>query len=83
MEKAEIKRIGDYLKDLEEGLVEWDYRGLNTLGDLTRLYNIIQRLNDATYQTKNQKLMKPLLAMLNLKANRCKECIERRLAVRN
>ena len=25
MEKAEIKRIGDYLKDLEKGLVEWDY----------------------------------------------------------
>jgi len=26
MEKAEIKRIADYLKDLEEGLYEWDYR---------------------------------------------------------
>jgi len=32
MEKAEIKRIGDYLKDLEEGLVEWDYRGITTQG---------------------------------------------------
>jgi len=28
MEKAEIKHIGDYLKDLEEGLYEWDYRGI-------------------------------------------------------
>lgn len=27
MEKAEIKQIADYFKDLEEGLVEWDYRG--------------------------------------------------------
>ncbi|MHC4568018.1 MAG: hypothetical protein ACYTE3_19930 [Planctomycetota bacterium] len=27
MEKAKIKQIGDYLKDLEEGLVELDYRG--------------------------------------------------------
>ena len=25
MKKAEIKQIGDYLKDLEEGLVEYDY----------------------------------------------------------
>jgi hypothetical protein len=25
MQKAEIKRIADYLKDLEEGLYEWDY----------------------------------------------------------
>ncbi len=24
MQKAEIKQIADYLKDLEEGLVEWD-----------------------------------------------------------
>ena len=24
MEKAEIKRIADYIKDLEEGLYEWD-----------------------------------------------------------
>ncbi len=29
MEKAEIKAIADYLKDLEEGLVEWDYRGIS------------------------------------------------------
>lgn len=27
MERVEIKQIADYLKDLEEGLVEWDYRG--------------------------------------------------------
>lgn len=26
MEKAESKRIADYLKDLEEGLYEWSYR---------------------------------------------------------
>jgi hypothetical protein len=26
MERAEIKQIADYLKDLEEGLYEWDYR---------------------------------------------------------
>ena len=36
MGKAEIKQIADYLKDLEEGLVEWDYRGLLTLGHLTK-----------------------------------------------
>ncbi len=37
MKKAEIKRIGDYLKDLEEGLVEWDYRGLTTQGQSTEI----------------------------------------------
>ena len=32
MQKAEIKQIADYLKDLEEGLYEWDYRGITTQG---------------------------------------------------
>jgi len=82
MEKAEIKRIGDYLKDLEEGLYEWDYRGITTQGHLTELYRIIKRLMDATFETKDQEL-KPLLATLEYKARKCKECIERRLAVRN
>ncbi len=43
MEKAEIKQIGAYLKDLEEGLVERDYRGITTQGYLTKLYGIIER----------------------------------------
>ena len=33
MEKEQIKQIADYVKDLEEGLVEWDYRGTSTIGD--------------------------------------------------
>ncbi|MBA7629925.1 hypothetical protein ES703_37432 [subsurface metagenome] len=82
MEKAEIKQIADYLKDLEEGLVEWDYRGITTQGHLTELYGIIERLMQATFETKNQKL-KPLLATLEYKARKCKQCIEARTGVRN
>jgi len=82
MQKAEIKSIADYLKDLEEGLYEWDYRGITTQGQLTELYRIIKRLMDATYETKDQQL-KPLLATLEYKARKYKKCIERRLAVRN
>ena len=44
MEKAEIKEIAVYLKELDEGLVEFDYRGLTNLSDLNRLYEIIPRL---------------------------------------
>ena len=82
MEKAEIKSIANYLKDLEEGLYEWDYRGITTQGQLNELYRIIKQLMDATYETKDQQL-KPLLATLEYKARKCKQCIERRLAVRN
>ncbi len=82
MERAEIKRIADYLKDLEEGLVEWDYRGITTLGHLTELHRIIERLMDATFETKDQEL-KPLLATLEYKARKCKQCIDARTGVRN
>ncbi len=82
MQKAEIKSISDYLKDLEEGLYEWDYRGITTQGHLTELYRIIKLLMDTTFKTKDQQL-KVLLANLEYKARKCEQCIERRLAVRN
>ena len=82
MERDEIKQIAAYLKDLEEGLVEWDYRGITTQGQLTKLYDIIERLMKATYETKDQEL-KPLLATLEYKARKCKQCIEARTGVRN
>ncbi|MFH1882579.1 MAG: hypothetical protein ABIL62_07715 [Planctomycetota bacterium] len=56
MEKAEVKQIADYLKDLEEKLVKWDSRGITTQGQLTELYRIIKRLMDETFKTKDQKL---------------------------
>ena len=82
MERVEIKRIADYLKALEEGLYEWDYRGITTQGHLTELYGIIERLMKATFETKDQEL-KPLLATLEYKARKCKQCIEARTGVRN
>jgi len=82
MEKGEIKQIADYLKELEEGLVEWDYRGITTQGHLTKLYGIIKRLMDATFKTKDQEL-KVLFASLEYKARKCKQCIEARTGVRN
>jgi len=82
MERAEIKQIADYIKDLKEGLDLWDYQGLPTLGDLNRLHVIITHLMKATYETEDQEL-KPLLATLEYKARMCKQCIENRLAVKN
>ncbi len=82
MQRAEVKAIGDYLKDLEEGLYEWDYRGMTALYRLPELYRIIKLLMDETFKAKDKQL-KVLLATLEYKARKCKECIERRLAVRN
>jgi len=82
MEKAEIKKIADYLTDLEEGLDKHGYRGLTDLGHVTKLHLVIMRLMDAAFQTKDQQL-KPLLVTLEMKARKCKDCIEARLAVMN
>jgi hypothetical protein len=43
MEKAEIKSIGDYLKDFEEGLYEWDYRGITTQGPARKCKECIEQ----------------------------------------
>ena len=82
MEKEQIKQIADYVKELEEGLVEGDYDHIAMQAELPYLYQVIKRLMDATYKTDDQKL-KPLLATLEYKARKCKECIETRLAVKN
>jgi hypothetical protein len=82
MEKTEIKSIADYLKDLEEGLYKQDYRGIFSRQKLDELYSVIPKLMDATFKAKDKKL-KVLLATLEYKAHKCKECIEQRTALRN
>jgi len=68
MEKGEIQAVADYLKDLEEGLYEWDYRTIMTQGHLTKLYEIIRQLMDATFKADQE--LKPLLAALEYKASK-------------
>ena len=82
MENAEIKRIYYFLNDIEEGLYEQDYTGLTAQRKLDELYPIIKTLMDETFKATDQEL-KYILAFLESKARRCKECIEQRTAVRN
>lgn len=81
MEKVEIKQIGEFLSDVYEGICEQD--GLHIQQQqLNELYRIIKRLMDETFITKDQE-KKVLLASLELKARKCKDCIEIRTAIRN
>lgn len=81
MNKAEIKRIADFLSDVHEGICEQDEAIPMNLY-LGELYKVIQTLMDETFNTKDQEL-KVLLATLEYKARKCKQHIEARLAVRN
>jgi hypothetical protein len=78
MEEVEIKRIADYIEGLEEDLDEWDYQGTTTQRHLTKLHLTIEWLMDTIFKTEDQQL-RALLATLESKARRCKQCIERRL----
>jgi hypothetical protein len=50
MERGQIKQIADYVKELEEGLVEWGYDHVAMQAELLYLYQVIKRLMDATYE---------------------------------
>lgn len=81
MEKAEIKRISDFLSGVYEGICEQDRADVQQM-QLNELYRVIKTLMDATFNTKDQD-KKVVLASLEYKARKCKKCIEERLAVRN
>jgi hypothetical protein len=82
MEKGQIKQIADYVKELEEGLIGGDYDHIAMQAELPYLYQVIKRLMDATFKT-NDRQLKPLLATIEYKARKCKQCIEDRMVVKN
>ncbi len=79
MEKAEIKRIGAYIKDWEERLPRLLYDRMALEIELPEFHRVIKRLMDATYEPKDSKL-KTLLTTLEYRARKCKERIEELLA---
>ena len=81
MEKAEIKRMNNFLNDVHEGLCEGDETATMQL-QLTELYKVIKTLMDETFKAKDQQL-KIALALLEKRAREYKQEIERRPAVRN
>ncbi len=82
MLKPQIKQLSYYIKDLEEGLYEWDYDEIAMRTEWSKLYETIKLLMNETFKTKDQEL-KPILAYMELKARNCKDCIEMRVGMRN
>ena len=81
MDKAEIKRIGDFLRDVYEGICEQDGTHIQQM-QLNELYGVIQTLMDEIARTKDEK-HRVFLAYLEKRAIEYKDAIEARLAVRN
>ena len=51
---TEIQHIADYVKDLEEGLVEWDYDQTAMQTEWTHLYEVIKTLMDEISKRKTK-----------------------------
>ncbi len=80
--KERIQGIGNYVKDLEEGLCEWEYSRISMQTEYSKVYDTIKTLMDLSYKTKDRKLT-PMLAYIELRARKCLDSIETRTAVRN
>jgi len=76
----ELQEIWQYIKGLTESLYEFDQQNLKA--EYTKLYKVIEQLMESTSKTTDKRL-KPVLAMMEMRARQCKECIESRLAIGN
>jgi len=79
--KAEIKRINDFLKDVQEGIFE-GYELATMQIRLTELYTVIKTLTEEIAKVNDQKI-KTELARLQKRAWGYKQEIEGMLAVRD
>ena len=82
MTRYELKQLADYVQDLEEGLVEYDYDVIAMQTELPEVHKFIERLMEANkHEPKSYE--RTLLASVELKARQCRDCMLERLAVRN
>jgi hypothetical protein len=81
MERSEIKRIADFLRDVYEGICEQDGPHLQQI-QLNELYGVIQTLMDEIAETEDER-HRLFLCCLEKRAIEYKDAIEKRLAVRN
>lgn len=82
MQKAQVKEVGEYLKNLEDSLNSQDSPSASFQTELPKLYETIKLLMDETFKTKDQDL-KSLLAYMELRLRTCREIIEGQLGIRN
>ena len=82
MERAEFKRIVEYIEDVEESLERWDTQSNAMERHLTKLHLVIDRLMRTSGDTKDRQLRRSLVT-LEHRARRCMRNIEASLTVKN
>jgi len=82
MERAEFKRIDEYIEDVENNLERWATQNIPAERHLTKLHLVIERLMNISGDTKDQQL-KTSLATLEHRARRCMQSVQERHTVSN
>lgn len=82
MERAEFKRIDEYIEDVEENLEQWATQSIASERHMTKLHLVIERLMRISGDTKDRQL-KTSLGTLEHRARRCMRCIQARHTDRN
>ena len=74
--------IAIYIDDLEEALYEWDDGPISWHCELEKVQNIIKQLMDDTFNEPNPT-DRTILACLESRARRIRDCILRRNQMKN
>ncbi len=82
MGNAEIKRLGDYIKDLEEELYEWDDGVTAWQNELPKLHRTIEQLMEMSAASDDSDF-RAMIAQIEYKARNCRDCILRRAGMKN
>ena len=84
MTNTQINDLADYIIDLEEGLMEWDYDNIAMQTEIPIIYQKIKLLMDETFNTPAEdKEMKIVLASMEMKLRKCLDCVKNRIGVNN
>ena len=81
-QKIDHLEIAIYIDDLEEAMYEWDNGPVSWHCELEKVQNIIKQLMDDTFNESNPT-DRTILATLEYRARRIRDCILRRNQMKN
>ena len=79
---SNIQKIVEYVANLEQELYDWDGDGPQWQQELTTLHPMIETLMKLTFE-ETDSTKRSLLAAIEYKARRCRDCILTRTGIIN
>ena len=77
-----MEQITNYLSETERALLNFNLDPLAMRGRLPALRGVIQLLERTAFEAQDEELQ-GWLSILEIRARKCRDCIERRLLIKN